>query len=120
MGRAARNVNGRVILYADNITGSMRRAIDETNRRRALQIDYNKEHHITPATIKKKISSIIDHEITPKVAPEYEEVAQDIEDIPKIVKEKEQEMKQLARDLKFEEAALVRDEVNQLKKLVRK
>lgn len=120
MGRAARNVNGRVILYADNITGSMRRAIDETNRRRSLQIAYNKAHHITPASIRKKISSIVDHEIAPKVAPEYREVAQDIEDIPKLIREKEQEMKQLARELKFEEAALIRDEANQLKRLLKK
>jgi len=119
MGRAARNVSGKVILYADNMTGSMRRAIDETNRRREVQIAYNRKHHITPASIKKKISSIVDHEIAPKVAEEFR-MAQDIEDIPKVIKEKEREMKQLARELKFEEAALIRDEVNQLKKLMRK
>ncbi|MDD3007138.1 MAG: excinuclease ABC subunit UvrB [Candidatus Pacebacteria bacterium] len=119
MGRAARNVSGRVILYADRMTGSMERAISETNRRRVLQAEYNKEHHITPATIKKKISSIIDHELSPRVTEEYE-IAQDIEDIPKIIKEKEKEMKNLARELKFEEASLLRDEVVQLKKLLRK
>jgi excinuclease ABC subunit B len=119
MGRAARNVSGRVILYADRMTGSMERAISETNHRRVLQAEYNKEHHITPATIKKKISSIIDHELSPRVTEEYE-IAQDIEDIPKIIKEKEKEMKNLARELKFEEASLLRDEVVQLKKLLRK
>jgi len=119
MGRAARNVFGKVILYADNMTGSMQRAISETNRRRALQEEYNKKHHITPTTIKKKISSIIDHEIAPRVAEEYE-IAQDIEDIPKIIKEKEREMKVLARELKFEEASLLRDEVIQLKRIIKK
>jgi len=119
MGRAARNVFGRVILYADNMTGSMERAISETNRRRELQEAYNKQHHITPTTIKKKISSIIDHELSPQVAEEYL-IAQDIGDIPKIIKEKEQEMKILAHGLKFEEAALLRDEVMQLKRLMRK
>jgi len=119
MGRAARNVFGKVILYADNMTGSMQRAISETNRRRALQEEYNKKHHITPTTIKKKISSIIDHEIAPRVAEEYE-IAQDIEDIPKIIKEKEREMKVLARALKFEEASLLRDEVIQLKRIIKK
>ncbi len=119
IGRAARNVSGKVILYADNITGSMKKAISETNRRRKLQEEYNKKHHITPATIKKKISSIVDHEISPLLAEEYIE-AQDIEDIPKIIKEKEQEMKALARELKFEEAALLRDEVSQLRRLIKK
>jgi len=119
MGRAARNVFGRVILYADRMTGSMQRAISETNRRRALQEEYNREHHITPATIKKKISSIVDHEISPQVSEEYA-IAQDIEHIPKIIKEKEREMKNLARELKFEDAMMLRDEVTQLKKLMRK
>lgn len=119
IGRAARNVSGKVILYADNMTGSMQSAISETERRRELQAEYNREHHITPATIRKKISSIVDHEIAPKVADEYA-IAQDIEDIPRIIKEKEKEMKNLARELKFEEAALLRDEVTQLKRLIKK
>ncbi|MEK7143037.1 MAG: excinuclease ABC subunit UvrB, partial [Patescibacteria group bacterium] len=62
IGRAARNVRGKVILYADNVTGSMQRAIDETNRRRRMQIEYNRQHHITPRTIQKAIQTIIDHE----------------------------------------------------------
>ncbi|NTV41651.1 MAG: excinuclease ABC subunit B, partial [Candidatus Moranbacteria bacterium] len=65
IGRAARNISGRVIMYADNVTGSMKRAIDETDRRRQIQADYNKKHHITPQTIKKNIKSIVDHEINP-------------------------------------------------------
>jgi len=119
MGRAARNINGKVILYADNMTGSMERAIGETNRRRVLQQEYNKKHHITPATIQKKISSIIDHEIAPRVVEEYA-LVQDIEDIPKVVKEKEKEMRALARELKFEEATLMRDEIIQLKRLIKR
>jgi len=121
MGRAARNIFGKVILYADNMTGSMKRAISETDRRRALQFEYNKKHHITPKTIQKKIQSIVDHELRPQEADdEYALIAQDIEDIPKIIKKKEQEMKVLAKEMKFEEAALVRDEVMQLKRVMKK
>lgn len=119
IGRAARNVFGKVIMYAENITGSMKRAIDETNRRRKKQIAYNKKHHITPATIKKKVKSIIDYEIKPKVSREYIEIER-FEDIPKVIKIKEKEMKKAAGELKFEEAALIRDEIVQLKKLARK
>lgn len=120
IGRAARNINGKVILYADNITGSMKKAISETNRRRKLQEEYNKEHGITPKTIQKNIQSIVDHELQPQVSDEYVLVAQDIEDIPKIIREKEKEMKALSKELKFEEAALLRDEVMQLKRVMRK
>lgn len=118
IGRAARNVFGKVIMYAENITGSMKRAIDETNRRRKKQIAYNKKHHITPATIKKKIKSIIDHEIKPKVSREYIEIER-FEDIPKVIKIKEKEMKKAAGELKFEEATLIRDEIMQLKRILK-
>jgi len=116
MGRAARNVRGRVILYADQLTGSMKRAIKETNRRRAKQIEYNKIHHITPQSIKKAIKSIIDHEIRPEPIKEYFEL-QDIEDIPAYIKQKSKEMKQAAKNLEFEKAALIRDEIVALKRL---
>lgn len=119
IGRAARNVNGKVILYADRLTGSMDKAISETNRRRKMQEEYNKKHHITPQTIQKKISSIIDHEIEPRVDGEYLKV-QSIDEIPYIIQEREKEMKRLAKDMKFEEAALVRDEIWQLRKLIKK
>jgi len=118
IGRAARNVRGKVIMYADNITGSMKRAIDETDRRRKKQIAYNKKHNITPATIKKKIKSIVDRELDPEPAEEYIKI-ENFEDIPKVIKIKEREMKEKARELKFEEAALIRDEIAQLKKLLR-
>jgi len=118
IGRAARNIFGRVIMYADVVTGSMKKAIDETNRRRTMQIAYNKKHNITPATIKKKISSIVDHEIKPEVAEEYLKM-ESFEDIPEIIKIKEAEMKEYAKILKFEEAAIIRDEITQLKKIIR-
>jgi len=116
IGRAARNVKGKVILYADHITGSMRRAIDETERRRAKQIAYNKEHNITPQTIKKNIESIVDHEINPQVSREFEQI-ENLEDVPKLIREREREMKLASSALRFEEAAIIRDEIIQLKKL---
>ncbi|MFZ2970873.1 MAG: helicase-related protein, partial [Minisyncoccia bacterium] len=117
IGRAARNVSGKVIMYADRLTGSMKKAIDETNRRRKMQSAYNKKHGITPATIKKKIKSIVDHEIAPKVAEEYMEM-ESFEDIPNVVRIKEKEMKEASSKLKFEEAAMIRDEIIQLKRIV--
>ena len=117
MGRAARNVRGRVILYADEITGSMKRAIDESNRRRKIQLEYNKKHNITPQSIKKAIKSIVKIENeSEKTIGEFKEIM-NLEDIPKYIKEKEREMKHLAKELRFEEATLIRDEINQLKKL---
>lgn len=116
IGRAARNVSGRVILYADNITGSMKRAIDETNRRREIQSAYNKKHHITPTTIKKNIKSIIDHEINPEVSIDFSKL-ESLEDIAGYIRIKEKEMKDSARALQFEKAALIRDEISQLRKL---
>lgn len=116
IGRAARNVNGRVILYADTITGSMQRAIDETNRRREKQLAYNKKHGITPSTIKKNIASIVDHEIRPVTAADFDQL-ESLEDIGGYIKMKEKEMKEAARALEFEKAALIRDEIMQLRKL---
>ena len=119
VGRAARNVSGKVIMYADDMTGSMKRAIGETNRRRKIQIAYNKTHNITPATIKKKIKSIIHYEVEPKVFDEYLKI-ESFENIPKIIKMKEKEMKEFSRNLKFEQAAMLRDEILELKKLEKK
>ena len=116
IGRAARNVRGRVLLYADVVTGSMRRAIKETNRRRKRQTKYNEEHHITPQTIKKNIESIIDFELKPEVSPEYVNL-ESLEDIAGYIKQKEAEMKTAARNLEFERAAVIRDEIVQLRKL---
>ena len=100
IGRAARNVSGKVILYADHITGSMERAISETERRRIKQIAYNKERNITPQTIQKNIESIIDHELKPELTKEFIEI-ENLEDIPKLIKQKEKEMKNAAKALQF-------------------
>ncbi len=116
IGRAARNVSGRVILYADKVTGSMKRAIDETNRRRKIQLDYNKKHRITPKTIWKKIASIVDHELKPEIPREFVKL-ESLEDIAGYIKQKEAEMKTAARNLEFEKAAVIRDEIVQLRKL---
>ncbi|MDP1884201.1 MAG: excinuclease ABC subunit UvrB [Candidatus Moranbacteria bacterium] len=116
IGRAARNVSGKVILYADQITGSMKRAIDETNRRRAVQTAYNKKHHITPKTIKKNIESIVDHEIKPELTRDFTEL-ESLEDIQGYIKQKEREMKEASKLLQFEKAAVIRDEIAELRKL---
>ncbi|KKS26057.1 MAG: UvrABC system protein B [Parcubacteria group bacterium GW2011_GWC2_42_6] len=118
IGRAARNVAGRVILYADQITGSMKRAINETERRRERQIKYNKKHHITPKSIKKKILSIIDHEINPNIGVIKELPAlESLEDMAGYIRQREKEMKDAARNLEFEKAAVIRDEITELRKL---
>ncbi len=120
IGRAARNVLGQVILYADNITGSIKRALDETNRRRALQIAYNKKHGITPETIKKEIRDITKiwgiggKDVKEVLDLELKAVSSN--KIPDLIKQKESEMKQAAKNLEFELAAILRDEISLLKK----
>ncbi|MEF3692085.1 MAG: excinuclease ABC subunit UvrB [Candidatus Moraniibacteriota bacterium] len=118
IGRAARNVRGRVILYADNITGSLERAIRETERRRAIQSAYNKKHHITPKTIKKKIESIVDHEIKSELSSEFVKL-ETLEDINGYIKQKEKEMKEAAKNLEFERATVIRDEIYELRKIAK-
>ena len=119
IGRAARNAEGRVIMYADKITDSMRRAIDETNRRRAIQDKYNKEHGITPTTIKKKVRDIIS--ISQKAQEDTYEVAKDVESMNKkelqeLIKKVQKDMKTAATELNFERAAELRDYMIELKK----
>ncbi len=124
IGRAARNANGKAILYADRITGSMRRAIDETERRRAKQIAYNLEHGITPQTIQKSIMDIMEGaypgaQVLPrayaKVAEETAEYARlTPQQMAKRIRQLEEEMYRHARDLEFEEAARVRDKIHEL------
>ncbi len=119
IGRAARNSNGRVILYADVMTGSMERAIGETNRRRKIQEDYNKEHGITPTTIQKNI-----HDITEEIQSDHakavnEELRIDkklfAKNPDKLIKLKEKAMKEPVKILDFETAAILRDELEVLK-----
>ena len=110
IGRAARNVNGRVIMYADTMTGSMKRAIDETNRRRKIQSDYNKEHNITPKTIVKDITNTL--EITKKVDITKEVKKQDI---PEEIEKLKALMKIASANLDFEKCIEIRDTIAKLK-----
>jgi excinuclease ABC subunit B len=118
IGRAARHVNGHVIMYADTVTDSMRRAIDETYRRRALQVAYNEEHGIRPESIHKAIRDLTD---TIRAVAE-EEATYRTEHTPlskaeanKLIKELEKQMRQAAKDLDFERAALLRDQIRDLR-----
>lgn len=116
-GRAARNINGKVIFYADNITGSMQRAMDETNRRRKIQEKYNKDNKITPRSIVKDITNLLrsvyeaDYWTVPAVAEEKAEYINDA-DLRKL----EDEMKEAAGRLEFEKAAEIRDRIKAIKK----
>jgi excinuclease ABC subunit B len=119
IGRAARNVNGTVILYADAVTDSMRRAIDETNRRRTLQEEFNREHGITPQTVKKAIQeSLIEiceaDYVTIPVAAEGEEEYRTAEDLSRAAARLRREMRDAAKDLEFERAAELRDRLQHL------
>lgn len=123
IGRAARNVNGRVLLYADSMTGSMDRAIGETNRRREIQIAYNTKHKITPKTIEKRIKDITADIEKARKRAVTELVALDAStfggDIAKLIAEKRKQMHQAADDLDFESAAIIRDEIHALEKEAR-
>ena len=113
VGRAARNINGHVIMYADSITRSMRGAIDETNRRREIQMKYNEENGITPASIKKKVADVI--EIGKKVKPESDKKLSRLEK-EKLIEKLTAEMRDAAKRLEFEQAAYIRDRIKELRK----
>ena len=125
IGRAARNLNGKAILYADTVTGSMQHAIDETNRRREKQITFNRENGITPRGIKKAITDILEGAHSEKETAfrklrkvadspaQYQVLSPEL--LMKKIGKLEEQMYQHARDLEFEEAARLRDEINQLK-----
>jgi excinuclease ABC subunit B len=121
-GRAARNVNGRVILYADKMTGSMDQAILETNRRRKIQEEYNEVHRITPQTIKKSIRNIMasvyeaDYLMIPSVS-DIQEKYVPIHEIPAMIQKLREEMKEAASRLEFERAAQIRDRIQRLEEM---
>ena len=121
MGRAARNINGTVILYCENITGSIRRAVKETNRRRKIQLEYNRKYQITPKTITKTveefaiINNINNFENFSTVNEEHEKYLSK-SNLWLLIKSLEKEMKQAAKNLDFERATLLRDEIRRLKK----
>ena len=121
IGRAARNVDGHVIMYADNITDSMKAAIDETERRRKLQEEYNKKHHITPQTIKKAVrdviaiskAAIVDDKIWKK-----EPESMSLEELKRLRAELEKKMAKAAAELEFEAAATYRDRLAEVKRML--
>ena len=117
IGRAARNINGLVVLYAEKHTDSMKKAIKETNRRRKLQIEYNKKHNITPKTIVKEISDISDR-IKESKLEEIKEIKSFVppDEIPELIKQLNDEMEIAATALEFERAAEIRDKVAEIKK----
>ena len=119
VGRAARNAEGHVIMYADTITESMQKAIDETNRRRSIQMKYNEEHGITPQTIKKAVREVM--RISKKVEASGFDIEKDLESMNKkelevVVQKIKKKMNQAAADLNFEEAAALRDQMMEIKK----
>ena len=141
IGRAARNVDGQVIMYADQMTDSMRRAISETNRRRKKQLEYNAEHGIDPQTVRKKVTDILEMLRGPDGGDsgsrgrgrsrgrggrgsDRRSAVFDLADVPpddlgRLIQELQDEMADAARDLRFEEAARLRDEINELKRELR-
>lgn len=116
IGRAARNAEGRVIMYADRITDSMQKAIDETNRRRKIQMAYNKEHGIVPKTIKKSINEAIHGKETKAIASKYmKKKSKTAKERNELIKSLEKEMKEAAKVMNFERAAELRDIIFELK-----
>ncbi len=127
IGRAARNADGRVIMYADTVTDSMRRAIEETDRRRAIQREYNERNGTQPTTVKKEVRETVrSYEMVAEVTSQYNSDVQAklgedgapvrIEDLPMLIDRMEKEMKELAKAMEFERAAKVRDEISELRK----
>ena len=127
IGRAARNVDGQVVMYADEVTDSMQRAISETNRRRQLQIAYNEEHGIDPQTVRKKVSDIL--ELVQSEAPAADKRRREVErrrpldlegeDLHRLIMSLEEEMHEAAKELRFEYAARLRDEIAELRRELR-
>ncbi len=125
IGRAARHINGKVIMYADKMTDSMKRAIDETNRRREIQSNYNKEHNIKPASIIKQVRDLTDRvkaQVAEEKAVEQPSAISpadlSISELDRMVKELEKNMKAAAKDLEFEKAAALRDQIIELRRVM--
>ena len=123
IGRAARHLHGQVIMYADLVTEAMQYAIDETNRRRAIQMAYNKEHHIEPASVVKAVRDLTDRLARDVGAEDGENLrgkASKLEqkELLRMINELEQQMKAAARELEFEQAALLRDQVYELRAML--
>lgn len=112
VGRAARNTDGKVIMYADELTRSMEKAISETNRRRKLQKEYNERHGITPQTIRKSVRDTIKASIVEDIQSEYD--IKEIEDIGEVIEKLTNEMITHAQNLEFEKAAELRDKIKEL------
>jgi excinuclease ABC subunit B len=134
MGRAARNVDGQVVMYADTVTRSMQAAIDETQRRRKVQIAYNLEHGINPQTIRKAVGDILSLLRPDETSPypgkdkrrqrERDKVQRDLKSLPqqelaRLIQTLEEEMHEASAELKFEYAAKLRDEINDLRRELR-
>ncbi|HLT96298.1 MAG TPA: excinuclease ABC subunit UvrB [Acidimicrobiia bacterium] len=127
IGRAARNVDGQVVMYADEVTDSMQRAISETNRRRQLQIAYNEEHGIDPQTVRKRVTDIL--ELVQSEAPSADKRRREVEkrrpidlegeDLHRLIMSLEEEMHEAAKELRFEYAARLRDEIAELRRELR-
>ena len=117
MGRAARHVSGRVIMYADRVTDSMRRAIDETDRRRGIQAEFNRDHGIEPEGIRKAIRDITDRvKQVAEASPAYVTGPIPKDEIARLIKDMEKQMKEAAKNLEFEKAALLRDRIVDLRR----
>src|SRR5207247_7106661 len=125
-GRAARNVEGRVIFYADRVTESMRKTVEETKRRRVIQGEYNKKNGITPATVKKQIRELLttvyeaDYYTVPIAAEEQEDIYLTPEAIPRKIVALEREMMEYAQKYEYEKAADLRNQVRQLRDRIKK
>jgi excinuclease ABC subunit B len=122
-GRAARNINGKVIMYADKITKSIQACLDETKRRRIIQRKYNEENDITPESIKKSISNVLSSiyeadYMTVPIAPKSKIIPTKEEDLPALIAKLTKEMKQAAKNMEFEKAAELRDELKELNKIL--
>lgn len=122
IGRAARHVNGQVIMYADTITDSMRRAIDETNRRRKIQMEYNAKHNIVPQGIVKQVRDLTDRvRVTAEARAEYKPTTRFVvepSEGARLIAELEKQMKEAARNWEFEKAALLRDQIFELRQML--